>query len=110
MLAAHNKALLADLLARIRKEDGLRKRFDLLLSLPGVGKTIAAVLLIPMPELSAMARAERAGGRAVVEACGQAGGRLVVAARRYRRVRMTSQVSAPTARASDSMTPTATAS
>jgi transposase len=59
-LAAHKKALLADLLARIRKEDGLRKRFDLLLSLPGVGKTIAAVLLIRMPELGAMAHGQSA--------------------------------------------------
>ena len=50
------------------------------------------------------------GRRAVVEACGQAGDRPAAAARRYFRVRMTSQASAPTARASASMTPTATAS
>lgn len=59
-LAAHKKALLADLLARIRKEEDLRKRFDLLLSLPGVGKTIAAVLLIRMPELGAMEHGQSA--------------------------------------------------
>jgi transposase len=59
-LAAHKKALLADLLARIQKEDDLRTRFDLLLSLPGVGKTIAAVLLIRMPELGAMEHGQSA--------------------------------------------------
>jgi len=54
LLAARKKALLADLLARIRAEGDLLRRFNLLVSMPGVGKTIAAVLLIRMPELGAM--------------------------------------------------------
>lgn len=54
MLAAHKKTLLKDLLARIQDHADLRRRFDLLLSLPGVGKTVAAVFLIRMPELGAM--------------------------------------------------------
>jgi transposase len=60
ILAAHKKALLEDLLARIRKEADLLRRFNLLLSLPGVGKTIAAVLLIRMPELGAMEHGQAA--------------------------------------------------
>jgi transposase len=59
-LAARKKALLADLLARIQSHEDLRKRFELLLSLPGVGKTIAAVLLIRMPELGAMEHGQSA--------------------------------------------------
>lgn len=59
-LAAHKKALITDLLARIQKEEDLKKRFNLLLSLPGVGKTIAAVLLIRMPELGAMQHGQSA--------------------------------------------------
>ena len=54
LLAARKKALLADLLARIRAETDLLGRFNLLKSLPGVGCTIAAALLIRMPELGAM--------------------------------------------------------
>jgi transposase len=59
-LAARKKALLADLIARIGEHADLRKRFDLLLSLPGVGKTVAAALLIRMPELGAMERGQSA--------------------------------------------------
>lgn len=60
VLAARKKALLADLLARIARAGDLRKRFDLLRSLPGVGPTIAAVLLIRMPELGAMEHGQSA--------------------------------------------------
>jgi transposase len=60
MLAAHKKALLKDLLARIQNHADLRRRFELLLSLPGVAKTVAAVFLIRMPELGAMEHGQSA--------------------------------------------------
>jgi phage terminase large subunit-like protein len=55
-------------------------------------------------------RASSRARRAVVEACGHAGDQLAAAAMRYFRARMTSQASAPTAKLSASITPTATAS
>lgn len=46
--------LLADILARLKARPDLLKRFDLLLSLPGVGSVVAATLVIRMPELGSM--------------------------------------------------------
>lgn len=60
IMAAHKKALLKDLLARIQDHADLHRRFNLLLSLPGVGRTVAAVLLIRMPELGAMEHGQSA--------------------------------------------------
>jgi transposase len=58
VLKARKKALLDDLIARIRLHAHLARRFELLMSLPGVGKTIAAVLLVRMPELGSMQRGQ----------------------------------------------------
>jgi transposase len=52
--------LLADILRRLRAEPDLLERFRLLLSLPGIGETIAATLVIRMPELGAMRRGQAA--------------------------------------------------
>lgn len=54
ILAARKKALAADLVRRIRARVDLAKRFDLLLSLSGIGQIVAAALIIRMPELGAM--------------------------------------------------------
>jgi transposase len=54
ILAARKKALAADLLRRIRAREDLGRRFDLLVSLSGIGKIVAATLVIRMPELGAM--------------------------------------------------------
>ena len=54
ILAARKKALAADLVRRIRGREDLGRRFDLLLSLSGIGKIVAAALVIRMPELGAM--------------------------------------------------------
>ena len=52
--------LLADVLRRLRAEPDLLDRFRLLMSLPGIGETIAATLVIRMPELGAMRRGQAA--------------------------------------------------
>jgi transposase len=54
ILAARKKALAADLVRRIRARADLARRFDLVMSLPGVGAISAAALVIRMPELGAM--------------------------------------------------------
>jgi transposase len=54
ILAARKKALAADLVRRIRQRADLAERFDLIASLPGCGKIVAAALVIRMPELGAM--------------------------------------------------------
>ena len=52
--------LLADILKRIRACPDLKARHRLLLSLPGVGPVVAAVLTIRMPELGSMRRGQAA--------------------------------------------------
>lgn len=54
ILADRKKALAADLVRRIRQRSDLAQRFDLIASIPGFGKIIAAALVIRMPELGAM--------------------------------------------------------
>lgn len=52
--------LAADILARIKAEPDLKARYDLLLSLPGVGPIVAISLVVRMPELGAMKRGQPA--------------------------------------------------
>jgi transposase len=59
-LERRRKAALADLLARLRRQADLAQRFDLLLSIPGIGELSALTLVIRMPELGRMTRAEAA--------------------------------------------------
>lgn len=55
------KARLAkDLVSRIGQHAKLKRRFDLVASLPGVGPIVAASLVLRMPELGAMARGQAA--------------------------------------------------
>lgn len=53
-------SLAADIVARIKAEADLKARYDLLLSLPGVGPIVAISLVIRMPELGAMKRGQPA--------------------------------------------------
>lgn len=57
-LMARKRALLVDLIGRIKSHADLCSRYQLLLSLPGVGATVAAVLVVRMPELGNMRRGE----------------------------------------------------
>jgi transposase len=57
-LMARKRALLMDLIRRIKAHADLCSRYQLLLSLPGVGAIVAAVLVIRMPELGNMQRGE----------------------------------------------------
>lgn len=50
-LLALKRKLAADLIARIRSWPDLALRYDLLMSLPGFGKLIAAAIVVRMPEL-----------------------------------------------------------
>jgi transposase len=50
-LLALKRKLAADLTARIRAWPDLALRYDLLMSLPGLGKLIAAAIVVRMPEL-----------------------------------------------------------
>jgi transposase len=52
--------LLAEILRELKAEADLLDRFQLLLSLPGVGPVVAATLVIRMPELGAMRRGQAA--------------------------------------------------
>jgi transposase len=52
--------LASDLIGRIAQHPELQRRFDLLISLPGVGKIVAASLVLRMPELGAMTRGQAA--------------------------------------------------
>ena len=53
-LALQKKALKAMVLKRIRQRPDLVARFNLLQSLPGIGETVAVVLVVRMPELGAL--------------------------------------------------------
>jgi transposase len=48
------------LIGRLRQADDLARRFDLLLSLPGIGERTALTLVIAMPELGRLSREEAA--------------------------------------------------
>lgn len=52
------KRLQRELIAKLKAKPDLARRYDLLLSLPGVGPLIAAALVIRMPELGAMQRGQ----------------------------------------------------
>jgi transposase len=52
--------LAADILARIKAQPDLKARYQLLLSLPGVGPIVAISLIVRMPELGAMNRGQPA--------------------------------------------------
>lgn len=60
LLAARKKALIDDLVRRIRSRADLSERFDLLASLSGFGRITAAALVIRMPELGAMDKGQPA--------------------------------------------------
>jgi transposase len=59
-LKAWKARLAKDLVNRIAQHPHLRRRFDLVLSLPGVGPIVAASLVLRMPELGAMGRGQAA--------------------------------------------------
>lgn len=59
-LKAHKQTLARDLRTRIRQQPDLARRFDLLMSLPGVGPITAISLIVRMPELGAMERGQPA--------------------------------------------------
>jgi len=59
-LLGRKKALERDLIARVKAEPDLARRYRLLLSLPGIGPLIAAALVVRMPELGAMKRGQAA--------------------------------------------------
>jgi transposase len=59
-LQAWKKALAKDLIGRIAEHPDLARRFDLLVSLPGVGPIVAASLVLRMPELGRMRRGQAA--------------------------------------------------
>lgn len=50
-LEAHIERLEAEIHRRIKSDPGLERRYQILMSIPGVGVTVAAVLLIGMAEL-----------------------------------------------------------
>lgn len=54
------RALILDVLKRIKARPDLARRYALLLSLPGVGPVVAASLVVRMPELGALTSAQAA--------------------------------------------------
>jgi transposase len=59
-LKARKVARIRDLAKRLRAHDDLAKRFELVLSIPGIGERTAIALLIRMPELGRISREEAA--------------------------------------------------
>ena len=59
-LKAWKKALARDLVERLRQDPELARRMDLALSLPGMGRIVAASFVIRMPELGRMSRGQAA--------------------------------------------------
>ena len=57
-LKARRAALLADLIARLQTDPALARRFELLVSIPGIGRRTAVALLVRLPELGAVDREE----------------------------------------------------
>lgn len=83
--------LAAEVLGRIKAEHDLLDRFQLLISLPGVGPITAATLVVRMPELGAMNRGQAAALAGVApfdRDSGQLKGRRVIAGGRARPRRM----------------------
>lgn len=59
-LGKRRKKEIAALIAKVRGHADLARRFDLLLSIPGLGKTTALVFVVRMPELGHLSRTEAA--------------------------------------------------
>jgi transposase len=59
-LKARKAAQIGDIAKRLRTHDDLAKRFELVLSIPGIGERTALALLIRMPELGRISREEAA--------------------------------------------------
>lgn len=59
-LKARQAAQIRDIAKRLRAHDDLAKRFDLVLSIPGIGERTALALIIRMPELGRISREEAA--------------------------------------------------
>jgi transposase len=59
-LKARRLAHIRDIARRLRAYDGLAKRLDLVLSIPGIGERTALALIIRMPELGRVSREEAA--------------------------------------------------
>jgi transposase len=59
-LKARRATQIRALAKRLRAEDDLAKRFDLVLSIPGIGERTALALIIRMPELGQVSREEAA--------------------------------------------------
>jgi transposase len=59
-LKARKAAQIRDIAKRLRAHDDLAKRFDLVLSVPGIGERTALALIVRMPELGRISREEAA--------------------------------------------------
>jgi transposase len=59
-LKARRAAQIRDIAKHLRGHDDLAKRFDLVLSIPGIGERTALALIIRMPELGQISREEAA--------------------------------------------------
>jgi transposase len=59
-LKARKVAQIRDIAKRLRAHDDLAKRFELVLSIPGIGQRTALALIIRMPELGQISREEAA--------------------------------------------------
>jgi transposase len=59
-LKARKAAQISDIAKRLRAHDDLARRFELVLSIPGIGERTALALLIRMPELGRISREEAA--------------------------------------------------
>ena len=59
-LKARKAAQICSLAKRLRAHSDLAKRFDLVLSIPGIGERTALALIIRMPELGLISREEAA--------------------------------------------------
>ena len=59
-LKARRTALIHDIAKRLRADDDLALRLDLVLSIPGIGERTAMALIIRMPELGRVSREEAA--------------------------------------------------
>lgn len=59
-LAALKASLARQLIVAIKASNALKARYELLMSLPGIGPIVAASLLVRMPELGSMSRGQAA--------------------------------------------------
>lgn len=60
LLSRLKRALVLQLVRAIKADPGLKPRYELLMSLPGIGPIVAASLVIRMPELGQMQRGQAA--------------------------------------------------